>query len=149
LQLDCLSPPGTIHGGAIRQDADKRFLGASLVPAFDLIRQPCKEALAMRRFIFFVCAIAFAAAPALADDGQVPNRSLARMGLSGMKVLSDKDGSQVRGTSIAIAFSATSGGTTLVSVNSPFSVGNHFAFSAKVSASGGAITGGFAVASAH
>jgi hypothetical protein len=98
----------------------------------------------MRRFIFLACAIAFTAAPALAGDGQVSNRSLARMGLRGMKVLSDKDGSQVRGTSIAIAFSFTSGGTTLLSVNSPFSVGNHFAFSAKVSA-----TGGFATSSAH
>jgi hypothetical protein len=102
----------------------------------------------MRRFISVACVIALAAAPALAGDGQVSKQSLSRMGLSGMKVVPDREGLQVRGQSIAITFSASSG-TTILSINSPFSVGNHFAFSASVGVSGHAIAGGFASASAH
>ncbi len=50
----------------------------------------------MRRFVFLACILAFAAAPALAGDGRVSTRSLDRMGLGGMKVVSDQDGLQAR-----------------------------------------------------
>ncbi|HEV8069486.1 MAG TPA: hypothetical protein VGP76_17225 [Planctomycetaceae bacterium] len=102
----------------------------------------------MRRFIVFVCAIALMSAPALAEDGHVSKRSLSQMGLGGMKVVSDQEGMQVRGTSIAVTFSFSTG-FPLVSINSPFDVGTHHAFSASVGISGGAIAGGFASASAH
>jgi hypothetical protein len=103
----------------------------------------------VKHFIFLACLISLSAAPALAGDGQVSNHSLSRMGLGGMNVVSDNEGSQIRGLSIAIAFSSTSGGFTIVDINSPISIGKHSAFSAKVSVSGNAISGGFAHASAH
>jgi hypothetical protein len=102
----------------------------------------------MRRFIFVACVLALTAAPALAGDGQVSKATLSRMGLSAMKVVSDQEGMQIRGTSIAVTFSVSSG-FPIVSINSPFDVGTHHAFSASVGVSGGAIAGGFAVASAH
>jgi|HubBroStandDraft_6_1064221.scaffolds.fasta_scaffold301183_2 hypothetical protein len=102
----------------------------------------------MRRFVFLACILAFAAAPALAGDGQVSTRSLDRMGLGGMKVVSDQDGLQMRG-SFAIATSFAFGGTTVFSVGSPVSVGNHFAFSAQVVIGSGSFAGGAGSASAH
>jgi hypothetical protein len=94
------------------------------------------------------CVLSLTAAPALAGDGQVSKNSLAKMGLSGMKVVPDREGMQVRGTSIAVTFSVSSG-YPLVSINSPFDVGTHHAFSASVGISSGGIAGGFASASAH
>jgi hypothetical protein len=102
----------------------------------------------MRRFIFLACAFALTAAPVLAGDGQVSSRSLSRMGLGDMKVVPDQQGMQIRGTSIAVTFSVLSG-FPIVSINSPFDVGNHHAFSASVGVSGNTIAGGFAHASAH
>ncbi|HXY35224.1 MAG TPA: hypothetical protein VEI07_13420 [Planctomycetaceae bacterium] len=105
----------------------------------------------MKRFISAVCVLALTAAPALAGDGQVSKQSLSRMGLGGMKVVSEQEGLQVRGTSIAIATSSTTvtGGFTIISINSPISIGSNFAFSAKVTVGSGLIAGGFASASAH
>jgi hypothetical protein len=103
----------------------------------------------VRHFICLACIIGLSAAPALAGDGHVPNSSLARMGLGGMKVVSDHEGLQVRGTSIAFAASFAFGGTTVLSINSPVSIGNHFAFSAKVVVGSGSFAGGAASASAH
>ena len=56
--------------------------------------------------------VAFAVTPAFAGEGHVSNRSLANMGLAGMKTLSDSQGMQVRGLSIAIA-----GGGSIASIN--------------------------------
>jgi hypothetical protein len=103
----------------------------------------------MRRFVSLACVFALAAAPALAGDGLVPTRSLARMGLGGMKVVSDQEGLQVRGMSFAFASSVAFGGTTVLSINSPVSIGNHFAFSANVVIGSGSFAGGAASASAH
>ena len=64
-------------------DADKRFLGAGSVPAFDCDSPTCTETLAMRRFISLACVLALTTAPALAGDGQVSKQSLSRMGLAG------------------------------------------------------------------
>jgi hypothetical protein len=103
----------------------------------------------MRRFISLACAIALMGAPAFAGDGQVSKRSLARMGLGGMKVTTDQEGLQVRGTSFAFAASFAFGGTTVLSIGSPVSVGNHFAFSANVVIGSGSFAGGAGAASAH
>ena len=102
----------------------------------------------MRHFISLACVLALTTVPALAGDGQISKQSLSRMGLSGMQILPDREGSQLRGQSIAITFSVSSG-TTIFSVGSPVSVGKHHAFSASVGVSGGAIAGGFAFATAH
>ena len=45
--------------------------------------------------------VALSAASAVAADGRVSDHSLARMGLSGMKIMSDVDGNSIRGTSYA------------------------------------------------
>jgi hypothetical protein len=104
----------------------------------------------MRCFIVsLACIFALTAAPALAGDGQVSTRSLARMGLGGMKVASDSDGLQVRGMSFAFAASFAFGGTTVLSINSPVSVGSNFAFSAKVVVGSSSFAGGASSASAH
>jgi hypothetical protein len=103
----------------------------------------------MRRFISLACVLVLVGAPALAADGQVSPNSLARMGLGGMKVASDHQGMQVRGLSVAIATSWTFGGTTILSINSPVSIGNHFALSAKVVVGSGSFAGGAGSASAH
>jgi hypothetical protein len=105
----------------------------------------------MRHLICLACIIGFSAAPALAGDRQVSTGSLAKMGLGGMKVASDHEGLQVRGLSIAIATSHThvTGGFDILSINSPVSIGSHFAFSAKVTIGSGGLAGGFAFASAH
>jgi hypothetical protein len=50
------------------------------------------------------------AAPALADDGRIPQNALSRMGLGGMQVVSDAHGMQVRG----LSSNAASGGTSLI-----------------------------------
>jgi hypothetical protein len=102
----------------------------------------------MRHLILVACVLGFLSAPALAGDGQVSSRSLARMGLSGMKVVSDHDGLQVRGQ-FAIATSVAFGGTTILSINSPVSVGNTSAFSAKFVATSTSFAGGAGAASSH
>ena len=102
----------------------------------------------MRRFIPLACILAFAAAPALAGDGQISQQSLSRMGLAGMKVLPDQAGMKVRGQSIAITFSSSTG-LNIISIGSPVSIGAHHAFSATLGISGSGIAGGFASASAH
>jgi hypothetical protein len=103
----------------------------------------------MRRLIALACVLALCTAPALAGDGQVSNRSLERMGLGGMKVASDQQGLQVRGMSFAFASSVAFGGTTVLNINSPVSIGNHFAFSANVVIGSGSFAGGAASATAH
>ncbi len=88
------------------------------------------------------------AAPAFAGDGSLDQGSLSRMGLGGMKALSDHDGMAIRGQfAIAYSTSFNTKGTTYTIINQP--VGNHFAISATVSVGGGLFSGGFASASSH
>jgi hypothetical protein len=103
----------------------------------------------MKTLIVIAAVVGFSVAPAVAGDGQVSDRSLARMGLQGMTVLSDTQGMSIRGTSIAIAGSHAhvSGGTTIPIVNHP--IGQHFAISITIAVSGSAFAGGGAVATAH
>jgi hypothetical protein len=55
----------------------------------------------MRTFFVTVSLIALFAAPALAGEGSISDRSLARMGLRGMRPISDAQGMSIRGTSFA------------------------------------------------
>jgi hypothetical protein len=55
----------------------------------------------MRTLFIAISLVALFAAPALAGDGRISDRSLARMGLQGMQPISDAQGMSVRGTSFA------------------------------------------------
>jgi hypothetical protein len=115
--------------------------------------------------------VAFSAVPALAGDGQVSSKSLAKMGLAGMKTMDDAQGMTVRGTSVAVVFGIShatiSGeGGSASSVNGYFAAGHHSASGANASfAASGDVTihgddhtkvsidfvaaGGFSTAHAH
>jgi hypothetical protein len=87
-----------------------------------------------------VSVIALGLSPVVAGEGNLSNQSLARMGLAGMKSLSDAQGMQLRG------LAAQAGGwssTTLVAVNGATSSTNyayagdqHSASTANLSVSG-------------
>jgi hypothetical protein len=87
-----------------------------------------------------VSVIALGLSPVVAGEGNLSNQSLARMGLGGMKSLSDAQGMQLRG------LSAQAGGwssTTLVALNGATSSTNyayagdkHSASTANLSVSG-------------
>src|SRR5580698_3400883 len=120
----------------------------------------------MKSLFALASVLAFAAAPALAADGQVSDQALAKMGLGSMKSVSDAQGMHIRGLSIAVvggyssAYTNTrnSGAST---TNFYFAAGNHSATGATASAAGqltasnyhisGTLVGagGFATASAH
>jgi hypothetical protein len=126
--------------------------------------------MAMRHLLSLFCVIGLSAAPALAGDGHVARQSLAKMGLAGMQVMTDDQGMQVRGTSIAvvaggsIAFIGGEGGGA-ASVNTYFAAGHKtasgnnvsFAVSGTISTSGDVVTsttnfvaaGGASSAKAH
>ena len=53
----------------------------------------------MKKALAFVLPLVVAAMPAFADDGQVSRSALADLGLSGMEVVSDEAGMEVRGMS--------------------------------------------------
>jgi hypothetical protein len=61
----------------------------------------------MKMFFALGALVALSAASAVAADGRISDHSLARMGLSSMKIMSDVDGMKIRGTSYA----EISGGT--------------------------------------
>ena len=66
----------------------------------------------MKAFVILVAAlVALSAAPAVADDGQVPQSTLRAMGLGRMQVVSDAQGMQVRGRQSA---SVSVRGTSLI-----------------------------------
>jgi hypothetical protein len=102
----------------------------------------------MKIVLAFVSVLIFSIAPVFAGDGSVSERSLARMGLGGIKTLSDNEGMAIRGQ-VAFAFSHSSvtGGTTYTIVNKP--VGQHFAISITVAVGNGLFAGGGASATSH
>jgi hypothetical protein len=92
----------------------------------------------MRHLLCLICVIGLSAAPALAGDGHVSHHSLAKMGLSGMRVMSDGQGMQIRGTSVAVAtgssFATISGlGGSAHSTNSYSAAGANVAFGNNLS----------------
>ena len=95
----------------------------------------------MKTLLTVAALMVFAATSANAGDGRVSQQSLAKMGLAGMQVMSDAQGMQVRGTSIAIA-SGTSfavqfgGGGAAGSVNTSTGVGHHSASQNNFSVAG-------------
>jgi hypothetical protein len=54
----------------------------------------------MKTLIVFALLAALSSAPALAADGKVLHSSLAKMGLSGMKRMTDRDGASIRGRAV-------------------------------------------------
>lgn len=62
----------------------------------------------MKMFFAFGALVAFATASAAAADGRISDHSLARMGLSSMKIMSDVDGMTIRGEG---SFGYISGGS--------------------------------------
>jgi hypothetical protein len=102
----------------------------------------------MKFFLASLSALFLVVTPAFAGDGSLDQSSLSRMGLAGMKTLSDHDGMAIRGQ-FAIAYSSSfnTKGTTYTIINNP--IGQHFAISATVSVGGGLFSGGFASASSH
>jgi hypothetical protein len=94
----------------------------------------------MKTLFGAVSLIALGLSPVMAGEGNLSNQSLARIGLAGMKSLSDSQGMQLRG------LSAQAGGwssTTLIAVggatsstNYAYAADNHSASTANLSVSG-------------
>ncbi|MGE0373952.1 MAG: hypothetical protein AB7I48_04745 [Planctomycetaceae bacterium] len=63
-----------------------------------------------RNLLTAAAVLAMGIAPALAEDGRVPQSTLSAVGLAGMHVLSDAQGLQVRG----LSSNAASGGSSLL-----------------------------------
>ena len=61
----------------------------------------------MKYVLMALAAVAIFAAPSLAADGNVSNEMLAKMGLSGISVMSDDQGTAVRGMGFVIAGSGS------------------------------------------
>ncbi len=97
----------------------------------------------MKTLLSFV--LVLSAAPAFAGQGQVSHRSLSNMGLAGMTVMSDEQGSQIRGTSVAVAAGASIAfvggpGSGAASVNGYFAAGHHSASGNNVSFAVGSVS---------
>jgi hypothetical protein len=92
----------------------------------------------MKTLLSVAAVLVLSAAPAFAGQGQVSKNSLAKMGLSGMQVMSDAQGMSVRGTSVAVVFgishaSISGEGGSASSTNGYFAAGHHSASGANVS----------------
>jgi hypothetical protein len=86
----------------------------------------------MKKIAPFADALALLTSSALAGD--VSTSRAARMGLAGMRPMSKEQGSQIRGSGLAVAFgSATNGVVT----RSYFKVGSTFAAGAKFTSTSG------------
>jgi hypothetical protein len=123
----------------------------------------------MKTLLSIASVLVLSAAPAMAGQGHVSNQSLAKMGLSGMQTMSDAQGMQIRGTSIAVvagfSYAHISGeGGSAGSVNGYFAAGHTSASGANLSAAasgdvkigedssvkfGFVAAGGFSTAKAH
>src|ERR1700676_5352349 len=92
----------------------------------------------MKTLLSIASVLVLSAAPAMAGDGHLSQKSLAKMGLSGMQVMTDSQGMSVRGTSIAVvsgsSFSFIEGeGGVAGSHNSYFAAGHNSASGTNVS----------------
>jgi hypothetical protein len=54
----------------------------------------------MKTLVVFAFAVAVSIAPASAADGKVSHSALVKMGLSGMKQMTDQQGSSIRGRAV-------------------------------------------------
>ncbi len=87
----------------------------------------------MKILLGLASVVAFSVVPALAGEGRVLDHSLAKMGLSGMKAMSDAQGMQFRGLSAEVGgFSSA----TISGVGGSASSVNYYYASGSKSASG-------------
>jgi hypothetical protein len=75
----------------------------------------------MKSLIALASVVAFCAAPAFAAEGQLSSQALAKMGLPGMKAMSDEEGMGIRG------LSAAAGGFSLAEVQGGSASSQYFA----------------------
>jgi len=99
----------------------------------------------MKYLLMTLAVVMIFALPALAaDQGNLSQASLAKMGLSGMTVMSDAQGTAVRGMGYVVAygsswtFTSTAGG-----VDGYYAQGKTLAVGATISVAGGASSGWF------
>jgi type V secretory pathway adhesin AidA len=94
----------------------------------------------MKSLFALASVLIFSAAPAFAGEGQVSHQSLSNMGLTGMKAMTDAQGMQVRGLSVAVAGGHSTAnvnlgfGNNASSSNFYFAAGKHSASGANLSA---------------
>src|SRR4051812_23396033 len=94
----------------------------------------------MKSLLAIAAVLAFSAVPAFAADGYVSQNSLSKMGLSGMKSISEEKGMEIRGLAIAVV-----GGHSTASVpgatssNFYFASGHHEADGKNLSFAGVAV----------
>ncbi len=98
----------------------------------------------MKYLLMTLAVVMMFAGPALAGDGNLSQSQLAKLGLSGMTVMSDTQGQAVRGMGFALAFGVgyatinkadpASAGT----LNGYVAVGHHVAAGANISVAGAA-----------
>ena len=95
----------------------------------------------MKNLIALASVLALSVVPAFAAEGHVSDQSLAKMGLTGMKTMTDTQGLQIRG------MSATAGGYSIASVpgagaaSTTYASGSHSAEAAGVSIAALSISG--------
>jgi hypothetical protein len=94
----------------------------------------------MKTLLSVAALVVFAVAPAMAGDGHVSHQSLAKMGLSGMQVMSDSQGMAVRGqfaiaSGTSFAFQSGQGGVA-GSINTSTGIGKHSASQSNFSVAG-------------
>jgi hypothetical protein len=99
----------------------------------------------MKYLLMTLAVVMIFAAPALAADrGNLSQDNLAKMGLSGMTVMSDVQGTSVRGMGFALAYGASYAKThNAGTVNGYLAAGNTVAAGANLSVAGSAGSGWF------
>jgi hypothetical protein len=103
----------------------------------------------MKYLLMTLAVVMIFAAPVLADNGNLSQNQLAKLGLSGMSAMSDAQGNAVRGMGFSVAFGASFAkqGNSAGSVNGYLAAdsGNHgsLAGGANISVAGSAGSGWF------
>jgi hypothetical protein len=92
----------------------------------------------MKSLFAFAAIVAISAVPAIAGEGHVSSKSLANMGLAGMKSMDDAQGMTVRGLSIAVVGGGSiagigGNGGGAASVNTYFAAGHKSAQGSNIS----------------
>jgi len=92
----------------------------------------------MKSLYALAAIVALSAAPAFAGEGQISSKSLANMGLAGLKTMDDAQGMTVRGLSIAVVSGKSTAtisgdGGHASSTNSYFAAGHKSAEGSNIS----------------
>jgi hypothetical protein len=112
----------------------------------------------MKSLIALTTVLALSTASASAADGQLSYRALAKMGLSGLKVMSDADGVSIRGASaqaggFSVASVSGSGGASSLYYGSGGNLAAGFSASAAVKQTNNRVifgaAGGYSAATSH